>query len=130
MRQLLRAVFIEVAAFRKQADLCADYLEKGGQVAVNGRLECSEHQDAEGNQRSRHDGRPRGAEERCLIAKRHSFSPCSSTGRNGKGLGVTPFRERGGYALRRRGRQGHESGGERASYVGRKGADPGWSLVR
>jgi single-strand DNA-binding protein len=49
------AVFIDVTAFGKQADLCAEYLEKGRQVAVSGRLEYSEYKDANGNQRSRHE---------------------------------------------------------------------------
>jgi single-strand DNA-binding protein len=49
------AVFIDVTAFGKQGDLCAEYLEKGRQVAVSGRLEYSEYKDAEGNPRSRHE---------------------------------------------------------------------------
>jgi single-strand DNA-binding protein len=49
------AVFVDVTAFGKQADLCAEYLEKGRQVAVSGRLEYSEYRDADDNPRSRHE---------------------------------------------------------------------------
>jgi single-strand DNA-binding protein len=49
------AVFIDVTAFGKQADLCTEYLEKGRQVAVSGRLEYSEYRDADNNPRSRHE---------------------------------------------------------------------------
>jgi single-strand DNA-binding protein len=49
------AVFVDVTAFGKQADLCAEYLERGRQVAVSGRLEYSEYKDADGNPRSRHE---------------------------------------------------------------------------
>jgi single-strand DNA-binding protein len=49
------AVFVDVTAFRKQADLCAEYLEKGRQIAVSGRLEYSEYRDADDNPRSRHE---------------------------------------------------------------------------
>jgi single-strand DNA-binding protein len=49
------AVFIDVTAFGKQADLCGEYLEKGRQVAVSGRLEYSEYRDVDDNPRSRHE---------------------------------------------------------------------------
>src|SRR4051812_18087177 len=49
------AVFIDVTAFGKQADLCAEYLEKGRQIAVSGRLEYSEYRDADDTPRSRHE---------------------------------------------------------------------------
>jgi single-strand DNA-binding protein len=49
------AVFVDVTAFGKQADLCAEYLDKGRQVGVNGRLEYSEYKDGDGNPRSRHE---------------------------------------------------------------------------
>lgn len=49
------AVFVDVTAFGKQADLCAEYLEKGRQVAVSGRLEYSEYRDADDKPRSRHE---------------------------------------------------------------------------
>jgi len=67
------AVFVDATAFGKQADLCAEYLEKGRQVAVSGRLEYSEYKDADDNPRSRHEviadnvqflgGQPAGPDE-------------------------------------------------------------------
>lgn len=49
------AVFVDVTAFGKQADLCDEYLEKGRQVAVSGRLEYSEYTGADDKPRSRHE---------------------------------------------------------------------------
>ena len=49
------AVFVDVTAFDRQAELCAEYLAKGRQVAVSGRLEYGEYTDAENNPRSRHE---------------------------------------------------------------------------
>ena len=48
------AVFIEVVAFDKLAATCAQYLTKGRQVAVTGRLEQAEWTTSEGDYRSKH----------------------------------------------------------------------------
>jgi len=43
--------FINIVAWGKQAENCANYLDKGRQVAVDGRLEISRWQDQQGNNR-------------------------------------------------------------------------------
>jgi len=48
-------VYVDVVAFDKLADLCAEHLHKGRQVAVGGRLEYSEWEAQDGSKRSRHD---------------------------------------------------------------------------
>jgi single-strand DNA-binding protein len=65
-------LFIDVAAFKGQADACAKYLSKGSQVAVSGALRHSEWT-SNGSKRSKHsvlarevrflDPRPGAAEE-------------------------------------------------------------------
>ncbi len=64
-------VFIDVAAFKKQAEACATYLSKGSQVAVSGSLRLDEWE-SNGSRRSKHsilaqsvqflDGRPEESE--------------------------------------------------------------------
>jgi len=46
-------VFIDVAAFKGQADACATYLAKGSQVAVSGSLRYAQWE-SEGGKRSKH----------------------------------------------------------------------------
>ena len=46
--------YIDVATFDKQADACAQYLAKGRQVAVTGRLIYREWEADDGSKRSRH----------------------------------------------------------------------------
>ena len=48
------ADFVDVTAFGKLADVCMEYLEKGRQIAVEGRLHYSEW-DKDGERRSRHE---------------------------------------------------------------------------
>ena len=48
-------VYIDVVAFDKLADLCGQHLEKGRQVAINGRLEYSEWETEDGSKRSKHE---------------------------------------------------------------------------
>ena len=48
------ADFVDVTAFGKLADVCMEYLEKGRQVAIEGRLHYSEWQ-ADGAKRSKHE---------------------------------------------------------------------------
>ena len=67
------AVFIDVTTFDRQAELCAEYLSQGRQVAVIGRLEYSEWTDDDGGKHSKHEviadnveflgGPPAGASE-------------------------------------------------------------------
>ena len=45
--------FIDVAAFKGQAEACAKYLRKGAQIAVNGPIRYSEWE-TDGQKRSRH----------------------------------------------------------------------------
>ena len=65
-------VYIDVAAFKGQADACAKYLSKGSQVAVNGSLRYAQWE-SNGSKRSKHsvlarevrflDRKPAGEEE-------------------------------------------------------------------
>ena len=48
-------VYVDVVAFDKLAGLCAQHLEKGRQVAVNGRLEYSEWETEDASKRSKHE---------------------------------------------------------------------------
>lgn len=48
------ATFIDVATFDKQAKSCAEYLSKGRQVAVEGRLVYNEWEAEDGTKRSKH----------------------------------------------------------------------------
>jgi single-strand DNA-binding protein len=47
-------LFIDVAAFGRQAEACKRYLEKGRQVAVTGQLRFREWEDEAGAKRSEH----------------------------------------------------------------------------
>lgn len=46
--------YVDVATFDKQAEACAQYLSKGRQVAVNGRLIYREWEADDGSKRSKH----------------------------------------------------------------------------
>src|SRR5947209_2161684 len=48
------ADFVDVTAFGKLADVCMEYLEKGRQVAIEGRLHYSEWE-VDGAKRSKHE---------------------------------------------------------------------------
>jgi single-strand DNA-binding protein len=48
------ATFIDVATFDRQAEACAQYLARGRQVAVDGRLVFREWDADDGSKRSRH----------------------------------------------------------------------------
>jgi single-strand DNA-binding protein len=47
-------LFINVAAFGRQAETCQRYLSKGRQVAISGRLRFREWEDDQGAKRSEH----------------------------------------------------------------------------
>ncbi len=47
------ASFFDVAVFGKQAENCSQYLEKGSQVAIDGRLRSSSWETSEGQKRSK-----------------------------------------------------------------------------
>ncbi len=44
--------FIPIIVWQKQAEICAEYLLKGSQVAVEGRLQVRGYEDKQGNKRS------------------------------------------------------------------------------
>ena len=46
------ADFFKVSTWNKQAELCAQYLEKGRKVGVDGRLRSSSWEDSDGNKRN------------------------------------------------------------------------------
>ena len=48
-------VYVDVVAWGKLAELCAEHLEKGRQVAISGRLEYSEWEAQDGSKRSKHE---------------------------------------------------------------------------
>ena len=48
-------VYVDVVAFDKLAELCGQHLEKGRQVAINGRLEYSEWETEDASKRSKHE---------------------------------------------------------------------------
>ena len=48
------ALFIDVAAFGRQAETCGKYLKNGRHVAVSGRLRFREWETEEGGKRSQH----------------------------------------------------------------------------
>jgi single-strand DNA-binding protein len=48
-------VYIDVVAWERLAETCGEYLRQGRQVAVSGRLDYSEWNDAEGTRHSRHE---------------------------------------------------------------------------
>lgn len=53
-RELRRSVdYVDVTAFDKQAEACAEHLRKGRQVAVDGRLSYSQWEAEDGSKRSR-----------------------------------------------------------------------------
>ena len=47
-------LYIDVATFRRQAEVCNEHLSKGRLVAITGRLRYSQWQAADGTKRSRH----------------------------------------------------------------------------
>ena len=47
-------LYVDVAAFGRQAEVCAQHLRKGRLVGVSGRLRYSEWQAEDGSKRSRH----------------------------------------------------------------------------
>jgi single-strand DNA-binding protein len=48
-----RTCFVDVEAWRRLAELCAEYLKKGREVFVGGRLTLDQWQDKSGSKRSR-----------------------------------------------------------------------------
>lgn len=54
-------VYIDVAAFKGQAEACAKYLAKGSQVAVDGQLRYSQWE-SDGQKRSKHSVLARGVQ--------------------------------------------------------------------
>ena len=48
-----RAEFHNIVAWRKLADICAQYLHKGNKVYIEGRLQTRQWEDKEGNKRNR-----------------------------------------------------------------------------
>jgi single-strand DNA-binding protein len=54
-RQAEGADYVDVTAFGKLAEVCAQYLEKGRQVGLTGRLHYSEWEAEDGSKRSRHE---------------------------------------------------------------------------
>jgi single-strand DNA-binding protein len=47
-----QADFINIVAWKAQAENCAKYIAKGSQVAVEGRIQTRKYQDREGNNRT------------------------------------------------------------------------------
>ena len=47
------AIFIDVTAFDRQAELALEHLSRGRQVGIDGRLDVYEWEDDDGNKRSR-----------------------------------------------------------------------------
>jgi single-strand DNA-binding protein len=47
-------MYIDIAVFRRQAEVCAQHLRKGRLVAISGQLRYSEWQSADGQKRSKH----------------------------------------------------------------------------
>ena len=66
-------LYVDVAVFRRQADVCAKHLRKGRLVGVSGRLRYSEWEGEDGSKRSRHS----------IVAQRVEFL-------DGKGAGDAP----------------------------------------
>ena len=54
-RQAEGADYVDVTAFGKLAEVCQQYLEKGRQVGVAGRLHYSEWEADDGSKRSKHE---------------------------------------------------------------------------
>ena len=46
------ADFVRVSAWKKQAEVCAQYLAKGRKVGIDGRLRSSSWEDSDGNKRN------------------------------------------------------------------------------
>lgn len=46
-----KADFIPIVVWRKQAENCKNYLEKGSQVALEGRIQVRDYEDKEGKRR-------------------------------------------------------------------------------
>jgi single-strand DNA-binding protein len=53
-REDSQTLYIDVAVFRRQAEVCAEHLSKGRLVAISGRLRYSEWEAEDGSKRSRH----------------------------------------------------------------------------
>lgn len=46
-----QADYINIVAWQKLADICADYLRKGGKAAIEGRIQTRSYTDGEGKKR-------------------------------------------------------------------------------
>jgi single-strand DNA-binding protein len=46
------ADFVRISTWNRQAELCAQYLEKGRKVGIDGRLRSSSWEDSDGNKRN------------------------------------------------------------------------------
>jgi len=64
------SLYINVAAFGRQAEVCDEYLSKGRQVAVTGQLRFREWESDEGEKRSEHS----------IAADRVDFLPGNGNG--------------------------------------------------
>lgn len=53
-REREETCYIDVVAFGRTADACAEHLGKGSQVCVDGRLRLERWEDRDGNRRSKH----------------------------------------------------------------------------
>jgi single-strand DNA-binding protein len=70
-------LFINVAAFGRQAETCGEYLSKGRHVAISGRLRFREWEVEGGGKRSEHT----------IAADRVDFLPSAKRGGGGEGNG-------------------------------------------
>ncbi|MGE0710977.1 MAG: single-stranded DNA-binding protein [Planctomycetota bacterium] len=94
--------YIDVAVWSRQAEICKQFLAKGRQVFVEGRLEFQEWEARDGQRRSKH----------VIVADRVQFLDRDGEGGNnyeegGAGAGES----RGGYARQGGGGGGYSSGG-------------------
>ncbi|MBI5196911.1 MAG: single-stranded DNA-binding protein [Nitrospirae bacterium] len=71
------ATFIDVVVFGKQADTCGQYLNKGGAVLVEGRLQERRWETEEGQQRSKFEV---VAQSVRFLSKKHGGAADAGTG--------------------------------------------------
>ncbi len=72
-------MFIKIAVFGKQADTCGQYLNKGSNVLVEGRLQQSRWETEDGQKRSRHEV---VAQSVRFLSRKQETAPVSSPDSN------------------------------------------------
>lgn len=98
-RQNETTMFLKVEAWNKTAELCAQYLQKGAQVLVDGRLKIEEYTSREGEKRR----------DPVIVADRVSFGAKPRDAQGGGGYGGGGSQQ--GYGSQDHGNSGYGNSG-------------------